>query len=316
VRLVTLPLSWIYGCAVRLHNPGVSAHQASIPIISVGNIEVGGTGKSPVAQAVCRALQAKGLVPAILSRGYGGRLKGPVRVDLTGHTADMVGDEPLMHARAGFPVFIGGDRRKSAQLAAAQGINVAVLDDGHATKSVAKDLSVLVFRPGFSARPYLLPAGRLREPLANGLRRADWVIVNGQPTNDDLALLASYDLPCVTGTFHVSPVDEAQHDQPFVLVTGVANPARVITSAEALGLAVRQHMVFPDHHQFNPADLEAIANQLSVHRGKLLTTAKDAERLPTGILKDAVVLRGQWQPNDPRHFDGLLTQFTERFAAV
>ena len=308
MQLVTLPLSWLYRAAVRLHNPGVSDHVAPIPVISIGNLEVGGTGKSPIAQAVCDVLSAKGFQPAILSRGYGGTVKGPIRVDLDLHTATDVGDEPMMHARAGYRVYIGGDRLKSAKLAASQGINIAVLDDGHATKSVKTNLRVLVLRPGFSERRRLLPAGRLREPLVTGLARAHWVIVNGQPSVADQALLQALGLPWITGGFHLAPIDEHLHDQSFVLVTGVANPDRVVQSVASLNLVVRDHLPFPDHHQFKKSDLSDIRRQLRTYDAKLLTTAKDAERLPALVRQEAVVLQGGWRADDATRFDDLLTQ--------
>ena len=316
MRLVLLPLSWLYRAAVRWHNPGVSDHVAPMPVISIGNLEVGGTGKSPIAQAVCDLLSAKGYQPAILSRGYGGALKGPVRVDLDIHAATDVGDEPMMHARAGYRVYIGGDRLKSAKLAATQAINIAVLDDGHATKSVQSNLSVLVLRPGFSERRHLLPAGRLREPLAKGLARAHWVIVNGQPTDADQALLQAHDLPWITGGFRLAPVDEHLRDQSFVLVTGVANPDRVVQSVSAMGLMVRDHLSFPDHHRFQKSDLLKIDQKLMAHDAKLLTTAKDAERLPPTLLQQAVVLRGGWYADDATRFDELLTQSLVRINAA
>ena len=315
MRLVTLPLSWLYRAAVRWHNPGVSDHVAPMPVISIGNLEVGGTGKSPIAQAVCDVLSAKGYQPAILSRGYGGALKGPVRVDPDVHAATDVGDEPMMHARAGYRVYIGGDRLKSVTLAVTQGINVAVLDDGHATKSVKSNLSVLVLRPGFSGRRHLLPAGRLREPLVKGLARAHWVIVNGQPTEADQALLQAHDLPWITGGFRLTPVDEHLRDQSFVLVTGVANPHRVVQSVSSMGLMVRDHLCFPDHHRFKKSDLLKIQKKLMAYDATLLTTAKDAERLPDTLLQQAVVLRGGWCADDASRFDDLLTQSLDRMNA-
>ena len=110
LRMVLLPLSWIYRLAVRVHNPGIAKKAGALPIVSVGNLEVGGTGKSPITQAICNSLSAVGCEPAILSRGYGGKLKQNTRVDQTRHTAHDCGDEPLMHVLAGYHVFVGGDR--------------------------------------------------------------------------------------------------------------------------------------------------------------------------------------------------------------
>ena len=302
------PLSWLYRCAVEVHKPGISSIRAPLPVVSVGNLEVGGTGKSPIAQAICAGLERLGCRPAILSRGYGGRLKATARVVPEQHKASDCGDEPLMHALDGYRVYIGGDRHGSAVAAAADGVDICVLDDGHATKSVVKDFSILVFRPGFSGRRALLPAGRLREPLETGLARSDYVIVNGSPTRNDNDVLAESGLPFLTGEFVVQPPLAERGSQPVVLVTGIANPDRVFKTAHRLGYSIAHHLAFPDHHRFRPSDLAQIQSALTHHQATVLTTSKDAVRLPPILMENAEILKGTWQASDQEQFRELLAR--------
>jgi tetraacyldisaccharide 4'-kinase len=198
-RALLKPLSWIWAgvTAARIRN--ANPIQAGVPVICVGNLTVGGVGKTPVAREILVQLAVMEIDASALSRGYGGRLRGPVRVDPSVHTAQDVGDEPLMRAKP-LNVWVARDRATGAKAAAAAGARAIVMDDGHQNPSLAKTLSLVVVdgetRDG--EWPFgdgaVFPAGPMREPLKKGLARADAVVLlmPGDLEEPDPALLAQF----------------------------------------------------------------------------------------------------------------------------
>ncbi|MEO6341275.1 MAG: tetraacyldisaccharide 4'-kinase, partial [Caulobacteraceae bacterium] len=181
-RLLLRPVSWIWAAATARRVAQPPRLDPGVPVISVGGLTVGGVGKTPVVRALLRRLRDRGLGAHALSRGYGGRLEGPVRVDPGRHGAADVGDEPLMLARD-FPVWVSRDRVAGAKAAVTGGAEALVLDDAHQNPALAKTLSLVVVdgetRDG--EWPFgdgaVFPAGPMREPLVAGLKRADAVVV-------------------------------------------------------------------------------------------------------------------------------------------
>ncbi|HEX6866061.1 MAG TPA: tetraacyldisaccharide 4'-kinase, partial [Caulobacteraceae bacterium] len=180
-RLLLSPLSWIWAAVTARRMARTLPADPGLPVICVGNVTVGGTGKTPVVREVLAQLKAMGVEGHALSRGHGGRLAGPVRVDPAAHTADDVGDEPLMLAKDA-PVWVSRDRLTGAHAAAKAGAGAVVMDDGHQNPTLRKALSLVVVdgetRDG--EWPFgdgsVVPAGPMREPLAAGLQRADAVV--------------------------------------------------------------------------------------------------------------------------------------------
>ncbi|MDX1542157.1 MAG: tetraacyldisaccharide 4'-kinase, partial [Geminicoccaceae bacterium] len=166
------PFGRLYGVAGRLRRRFVRPWRAPVPVLCIGNLTVGGTGKTPLTMTLARRVAARGRRPHILSRGYGGRAKGPLRVDPGTHEALAVGDEPLLLADVA-PTWVARDRRLSARAAIAAGADVLIMDDGFQNPALHQDLSLVVVDGtiGFGNHR-LLPAGPLREPVAEGLGRA------------------------------------------------------------------------------------------------------------------------------------------------
>ena len=176
-----MPLGWLYDSLGQWRFANTRPARAPCPVICVGNLNIGGTGKTPVVAALAEALIQEGQRVHILSRGYGGQLatRDPLRVDPALHTAAGVGDEPLLLSHRA-PVWIGRDRVRSARAAHAAGANLLIMDDGFQNPALAKDFSLLVIDAGVGfGNRRVIPAGPLRETIHNGLARADLLVSIG-----------------------------------------------------------------------------------------------------------------------------------------
>jgi tetraacyldisaccharide 4'-kinase len=284
-RALLTPASWIWAAVTARRIARARPADPGAPVICVGNLTIGGTGKTPIVRAVAARLAARGLRVHLLSRGYGGRLEGPLQVDPARHTGAEVGDEPLMLARD-FPVWIARDRPAGARAAAAAGAEVIVMDDGHQNPSVRKALSLVVVdgetRDG--EWPFgdgaVFPAGPLREPLAAGLARADLSIVllpGDLPGLDpELAALLG-ERPVVVARLEAAAPPPSG---PQVGFAGVGKPWKVERALRAAGCELCDFAPFPDHFAYDPATLQALADRARQFGAGLVTTEKDWVRLP------------------------------------
>lgn len=274
------PVSWLYGAGARawhlawdlgLRRP---VTLDGVQVISVGNLVVGGAGKTPVVILLAQEALAAGRRVAVLSRGYGRRADEPRHFDATAlPPAEEVGDEPRLIARRcpGVTVWVGADRVANARRAVAAGAEVLILDDGFQHRRLARDVNVLL--EGGDDNGLLLPAGPLREPRS-ARRRATEVWRRGL----DVLFEA-------TGVR--TPVGEqlpvaALGGRRVVLLLGVARPGRVEETVKALGAQVVRTFAHADHHRFTDAEREAAAATAQREGAWLVTTEKDAERLPEG----------------------------------
>ncbi|HEY0927030.1 tetraacyldisaccharide 4'-kinase [Brevundimonas sp.] len=284
-RLLLKPVSWIWAGVTANRIARTTPVDAGVPVISIGNLTVGGSGKTPIAREVLRLLRASGVDAQALSRGYGGRLEGPVRVDLSAHTAADVGDEPLMLALDS-PAWISRDRVAGAKAAAAEGARALVLDDGHQNPALKKTLSLIVVdgETRDDEWPFgdgsVFPSGPMREPLKAGLARADAVVIL-MPSD-----LAEPD-PDLLETFGALPVFIARLEPagpppagPLVGFAGIAKPWKVERSLKAAGAELADFAPFPDHAAFRDEDLRFLADRADQFGATLVTTEKDWSRLP------------------------------------
>lgn len=266
------PIGWVYGATVRWKARHATAYRATVPVICVGNISAGGTGKTPVSIAIARALSARGRRPFFLTRGYGGTNPGPLQVER--QDAQEVGDEPLLLARAA-PTIVSRHRPDGAKLAVERGADVIVMDDGHQNFMLAKDLSIVVVdaERGFG-NGRVLPAGPLREPVRQGLARADAVVMMGE---------GSPSLEGFSGTVLRGSLQPAETDlagQKVAGFAGIGRPAKFFNSLRSLGADVVLTEAFPDHHRFAPAEIARLRQQARDRNAQLVTTEKDFVRLP------------------------------------
>jgi tetraacyldisaccharide 4'-kinase len=284
-RALLRPASWLWAWATARRIARASPPDPGVPVVCVGNLTMGGSGKTPVVREVLARLAARGLRAEALSRGHGGRLTGPLKVDPAVHQAADVGDEPLMLARAA-GVWIARDRLAGARAAATAGVQALVMDDGHQNTSLAKALSLVVVdgetRDG--EWPFgdgaVFPAGPMREPLAAGLARADAVV-----------LLMPADLAEPDGEllrqFGATPVLVARLEPlgppppgPQLGFAGVGKPWKVERALAAAGCDLVDFIPLPDHATYDEALLKQLAAQAEAAGAGLVTTEKDWARLP------------------------------------
>ena len=282
------PLSAVYGWAARRRMRRATPYRSKLPVICVGNLVAGGTGKTPLTIVIASALIRTGERPAILTRGYGGRSPGPRWVDPTTDCAADVGDEALLLAEHA-PTLVARDRvAGAAEIETAKtAYSVIVMDDGLQNPSLAKDLRIAVVdaRRGIG-NGEVIPAGPLRAPLAFQLDAVDAVLVNHPPAAANAP--ASEITAWLKQNFH-GPVLEArtrpEEDtdwvaaQRVVAFAGIANPQRFFNLLQSLGAEIAATVTLPDHHAFAERDAERILALARDHDALPVTTEKDRVRL-------------------------------------
>jgi tetraacyldisaccharide 4'-kinase len=275
------PLAAVYGAiaASRMARPG---RAAGIPVICVGNLTLGGAGKTPAAIAVARILDDAGRRPFMLSRGYGGTLPGPVQVDPAHHRSDEVGDEPLLLARF-TPTMVSRDRAAGAEAARAAGAGSIVMDDGFQSPGLQKDRSILVVdgRRGIG-NGQVFPAGPLRAPLESQLRCAQALLVVGSgPADDNVAAAAQvYGLPVFRG--RLEPDAQALallRSRPVLAFAGIGDPDKFFTTLRDAGIDVRAALPFADHHRYRRSEARELIERAEREGLVPVTTEKDLARL-------------------------------------
>lgn len=310
LQAVLTPLSWLYAWAAARRQQTTAPRHAPVPVICIGNLTVGGAGKTPVT----RTIRAKlGHHAHTLSRGYGGRIAGPLRVTSDMNAAE-VGDEPLMHATDG-AAWIARDRVAGALAAAQAGAQAIVMDDGFQNPSLAKDLSILVVDPAFGVgNGRVFPAGPLRERLDQGLKRADAIVLlhaAGAPhTIPDF--LEGFSKPILHAA--LEPAGIAPEGK-LVAFAGLARPEKFFDTLEAMGAEVAEAVPFADHHAFSPDDLRLLQQIAAERNARLITTEKDAARLAPEHRARVAVLPVTARFSDAARLDALLAPIRSRMNA-
>jgi tetraacyldisaccharide 4'-kinase len=284
-RLLLTPVAWVWAGVTANRIARAQPFDPGVPVICVGGLTLGGTGKTPVVREMLDRLTTRGVAAHVLSRGYGGRLKGPVPVDPSRHVAHDVGDEPLMLAAA-YPTWVSADRVAGAKAAVAAGAQALVMDDGHQNPSLKKRLSVVVIdgetRDG--EWPFgdgdVFPAGPMREPLAAGLARADAVVLmlpNDVGAPDPALLAVLGDTPALVA--RLEPL-RAPPTGPQLGFAGVGKPWKVERALVAAGCDLVDFVPLPDHAAFSEFELKALVGRAARLNAGLVATEKDWVRLP------------------------------------
>jgi tetraacyldisaccharide 4'-kinase len=289
------PLGCLYAAGGKIKRKLTKPYRAQVPVICIGNLIAGGAGKTPVVQALASHLQQQGKRAAILLRGYGGRLGGPLRVDPARHTSKDVGDEALLHATL-TPTWISADRAQGARAIASDGADIILMDDGFQNTGLYQDLPILVIdgATGFGNQR-IIPAGPLREPLEDGLKRAMACVLIGEDKCGVLPLLGP--LPVFKACI------EAENKSDFggksvVAFAGIGRPQKFFDSLNDAGARIAMAFPFPDHHAFTECEIEALLGQAKDMQADLVTTAKDFVRLPKDVQAQVKVLKVRLRWND------------------
>ena len=319
------PIGAAYDAVGRLHRTMSRSYRATVPVVCVGNLVAGGAGKTPVALALTLWLVERGVHVHVVTRGYGGRLRGPVRVDPTYHDALAVGDEALLLAKRA-PCWVARDRAAGIRAAVASGASAILLDDGLQNPAVAKTLALIVVdgRYGFG-NGRVIPAGPLRENLRRGLARVDAVVslVAEGVAGDAEGLHSGGRVPVLDAV--LAPVNgERLAGVRLLAFAGIGRPEKFFATLRALNADLVRTRAFPDHHPFRVAELEALRCDAARSGARLITTAKDIVRVPSAQHTGIEVLDVEVRWSDPialgwlcgsvvRSVDGNRSKLAEQF---
>ncbi|QFU10033.1 Tetraacyldisaccharide 4'-kinase [Rhodobacteraceae bacterium THAF1] len=304
---VLSPLGALYGAATarRVAQPGASV---GVPVICVGNINAGGTGKTPTVIEIIQRLTARGVAAQVISRGYGGSNKDTRKVS-TSDDAAVVGDEPLLLS-AFASTWVGPDRLALARAAVADGAQAIVMDDGFQNPALAKDLSLVIVdaQAGFG-NGRVIPAGPLREPVAAGLARADLLLSIG----DSSAQTAFHDLwghaihlPHLTGALEPLPTGMPWAGLRAFAFAGIGRPAKFFETLRGLGAEIVGQRPLDDHQPLSSALLQRLTAEAQAANAQLVTTEKDAVRLPASYRASVLTLPVRLQIADATPLDAAL----------
>ncbi|WP_198027194.1 tetraacyldisaccharide 4'-kinase [Candidatus Paracaedibacter symbiosus] len=298
------PLSLVVIAMGRRRRHRTKAHHVCVPVICVGNVTVGGSGKTPLVLTLAQGLQQQGFTPHILSRGYGVKLEKPTQV-LANHLATEVGDEPLLLAKTA-PTWVYPDRCQTANLAVEAGATILLLDDGFQNPTLYQDIKLLVVDGATHfGNGHVLPAGPLREPLEDAVNRADAILLYGEMAD----LSWTQDKPI----FRVKFVSNQKPRAPaYLAFAGIGRPQKFFESLTKNGFYLQETHSFPDHHVYCEKEINQLLNQAHQQQLTLITTTKDAVKIPLSLQPLIEVFNVSCVFEDPQSFQNWLLKKLEK----
>ena len=282
------PFSWIFQAFGQCQSLWITPKEVPCPLICVGNLTVGGAGKTPTVLKIADILRSQKKSVHFLTRGYGGRLKEPVQVSLDHHTHEDVGDEALLLAQAA-PTWVSADRYEGAKRAYESGASLIIMDDGFQNPSLTKNLNLVVVDSLRGVgNGLVLPAGPLRETLYKGLDRAQGVILIGsqKQAHESLKFFDNYlsQLPILKAQLRPTEASlekfKNNGHRLYTAFCGIGNPEKFFTTLREISLNVLQTFSFPDHYPYTVQDIRSLVEKAQDAQSRLVTTRKDWVRLP------------------------------------
>ena len=303
------PLGAVYAGATRRRLARGPRARVGVPVICVGNLNAGGTGKTPTVIALAERLRDRGIAAHAVSRGHGGSLEGPILVDERRHSAAETGDEPLLLA-AFLPTWVARDRAQGARAAAAAGAQVIMLDDGFQNPALASDLSIVVVdaHVGFG-NGRVIPAGPLREPVAAGLARADLVLSIGDEAAQARFAArwgAALPVPHVTGALEPLPTGLPMQGLKVLAFAGIGRPEKFFQTLKAMGADIRATHALSDHQPLSDALMTRMLREAKAVGAQVVTTEKDAVRLAPSLRSQVMTVPVRLRLDDWRPVDAAL----------
>lgn len=305
------PAARLHTALSRCRRRWTTPWKAPVPVICVGNLVAGGAGKTPVALALGQLLREWGRNIHYLSRGHGGRLKGPVRVDPARHDARDVGDEAFLLAEIA-PCWIARDRVAGARAAIAGDAEIIVMDDGFQNPSLAKDLGLLVIDGGYGfGNGRVIPAGPLREPREDGFARTDAIVLMEPDRRGVAASLGEAAPPVLRARLAPLPSAERFAGRRVLAFAGIGRPEKFFATLEDLGCILVARHGFPDHHRYGEDEIFRLVEAAAAANAVPVTTTKDHARLnpDSRAMVEAAGVMLEWR--EPAQIESLLTQLLD-----
>ncbi len=303
------PLSLLFRFGTKIRAVLSSKKKSDLPIICIGNIVVGGAGKTPVSIKMGELLKKNGYSPHFVSKGYGGVETGNTLIK-NWHSAKSVGDESLLLSEVA-PTWIGKDRNKSFILAKENGANCIIMDDGFQNPTLQKDFSIIIINgeQGFGNKR-VIPSGPLRESISRGISRANLIIVIGEISNDVKNKIPKT-VPLIHAQFKISKENKIYKNQKITAFAGIAYPDKFYNSLVDQGALIERKISYPDHHIFDENDMLHLAEIANLTKSILVTTKKDFVRIPRAYRSLVSTLNGAIEFEDEDLLLEIITNLLE-----
>lgn len=305
------PLSLLFGFGTKIRNILSTTNKGPLPIICVGNIVVGGAGKTPVALKIGKLLIKAGYKPGFISKGYAGLIKNSTLVK-SWHSAKSIGDESILLSEVA-NTWVGVDRINSARLAKEKNSNCLIMDDGFQNPTIYKDFSIIVINASQEfGNKRVMPSGPLRESIKRGLSRSNLVIVIGDPSHE-LKQLIPKNIPIVKAKFEIKNENKNFKGQNIIAFAGIAYPEKFFQSLTDEGAKIFKKITFPDHHIYSENDLLSLAEIANKKKSILVSTKKDFVRIPKSFRSLVNTLEGEIVFEDEEFIVEILSNVIENY---
>ena len=288
---ILYPLSLLFRFGTKIRNITSSSNKSNLPVICIGNIVVGGAGKTPVSLKIGKILIKSGYNPNFISKGYAGIIKTNTLIQ-SWHFPKSVGDEPLLLSEIA-PTWIGVDRNKSIKLAEKKGADCIIMDDGFQNPTIHKDFSIIVINASQEfGNKRVMPAGPLRESIKRGLSRTNLIIVIGDVKKTLKEIIPNH-IPIISAKFNINNENKIFKGQRITAFAGIAYPEKFFTSLKEQGAKIVKEVTYPDHHIFDENDLLSLVEIANKTKSILVSTQKDFVRIPKSYRSLVNTLEGE-----------------------